>query len=119
MDFMKPMWDGLPYPEFISKLPEIDIPIDGVRGWLLQGTNRQLVFLDIEPIGAIPPHSHGDQWGIVVSGEMNLTVDGVTRLVGPGDWYYIPAGAVHSAEFLSRFQVLDFFEDHDRYSPKP
>jgi len=30
---------------------------------------------DIDPIGEVPPHSHGAQWGVVVEGEMELTID--------------------------------------------
>ena len=73
--------------------------------------------MDIEPIGKVAPHSHGEQWGIVVEGEMELTVDGRTRRCGPGDSYHIPAGAVHSANFLSHFRAIDVFADADRYKP--
>jgi hypothetical protein len=33
----------------------------------------------------------------------------------PGDSYFIPAGAVHSATFLSRCRAIDMFADRDRY----
>lgn len=41
------------YAESITKLPMIDIPLPGVRGWLSQGADHQIVFFDIEPIGGI------------------------------------------------------------------
>ena len=104
------------YPKFITSLPEIDLPIDGVRGFLCQGTDQQVVFFDIDPIGGIPPHSHGDQWGIVVEGQMELTIGGETKRYRPGDSYFIPAGVEHSATFLSRVRVVDVFADRDRYS---
>jgi len=103
------------WPELIKSLPEADIPFDGVRGWLLQGQNCQQVFFDIEPIGSVPPHSHGAQWGIMVDGEMKLTIGGETRPIRTGESYYIPAGVQHSATFLSHCRVIDFFEDADRY----
>jgi len=103
------------WPELITSLPQADIPFDGVRGWLLQGPNCQQVFFDIEPIGAIPPHSHGAQWGIMVDGEMMLTIGGATHHIKTGDSYVIPAGVEHSATFLTRCRVIDFFEDADRY----
>jgi quercetin dioxygenase-like cupin family protein len=103
------------YPDLITKLPRIQSPAKGVRGWLLQAPDQQLVFFDIEAIGTIPPHSHGAQWGIVVEGEMDLTIDGETRRVRPGDSYFIPAGAVHSATFLSHCRAIDMFADRDRY----
>jgi quercetin dioxygenase-like cupin family protein len=106
------------YPELITRLPRIAAPLAGVQGWLSQGPDHQIVFFEIDPIGAIPPHSHGEQWGIVVEGEMELTVDGVTRRYGPGDTYHIPAGTTHSARFLSHFRAIDVFTDRDRYRPE-
>lgn len=106
------------YPDWIKGLPEIDIPFEGVRGWLLQGEGRQVVFFDIDPIGEIPEHSHGAQFGVVLDGEMSLTIDGETRRCGRGDTYFIPAGAVHGAVVHSRLRAIDFFDEPARYSPK-
>jgi len=117
IDWVK-QWDGTAYPEMIRGLPEVDIPFDGVRGWLISGSDKQVVFFDIQPVGEIPPHSHCAQWGIVLEGEMSLTIDKETRIVGKGDWYYIPEGVVHSANFLSRVNVIDVFDAADRYHVK-
>ena len=32
------------YPEIIRNLPEIEINREGIKGWLLQDENHQLVF---------------------------------------------------------------------------
>ena len=107
------------YPDLISGLPEADIPFEGVRGWLFQGEDHQVVFFEIDPIGEVAPHSHGDQWGTVFEGEMELTIGGETRTYRKGDRYYIPQGVVHSALFRTKTRVMDFFEDKDRYSVIP
>ena len=106
------------FPEIITRLPEVDVPLPGVRGWMSQAKDHQVVFFDIEPIGEIPPHRHGEQWGIVVEGEMELTIAGETRRCGPGDSYHIPADVEHGARFLSHFRAIDVFGDPDRYKPK-
>jgi quercetin dioxygenase-like cupin family protein len=106
------------YPEIIRGLPEIDVPIEGVRGWLIQSDDHQVVFFDIDPVGNIPEHSHGAQYGVVISGEMDLTIEGETKTCKGGDSYFIPKGAIHSAVFRERTIVIDFFEDRDRYSVK-
>ena len=111
-------WNGTPYPEFIRGLPEIDVSLTGVRGWLLQSGNQQIVFFDIEPVGEIPPHDHCAQWGFVIEGEMFLTIDGKTDLYRKGDWYYIPEGVTHSAKFPVRVQAIDIFDDPNRYQVK-
>ncbi len=106
------------YSEIINKLPEADIPFNGVSGKILQGENSQLVFMEIEPIGEVPPHSHGAQWGVVIEGEMDLTIAGETKTYKKGDHYFIPAGVVHSATFNSKVFVMDYFEDKNRYNSK-
>jgi quercetin dioxygenase-like cupin family protein len=33
----------------------------------------------------LPPHSHGDQWGTVLAGQLALTREGETRVYRPGE----------------------------------
>jgi len=106
------------YPEFIKKLPLADIPFEGVRGYLLPSPLGLVVFFDIDPIGKIPEHSHGEQWGVVLSGSMDLTTNGATRTVIAGDKYHIPPGIRHSAVFHTKFFAVDFFAEPDRYRIK-
>lgn len=107
------------YPDIIQGLPDIDIAVEGVRGKLLQAGEMQVVFFDIDPVGEIPPHSHGAQWGIVIEGEMDLTIDGHTKTYRRGDSYFIPPGVVHGATFKTRFRALDLFAEQARYQPAP
>jgi len=106
------------FPELITSLPEADIPFPGVRGWISQASDHQIVFIDIEAIGEVPRHSHGAQWGIVVEGEMDLTIGEETKTYRKGDSYFIPAGVVHSATFKTKVRVIDLFADVDRYEVK-
>ena len=106
------------FPEMITRLPEADVPFKGVRAWISQGPDHQVVFLEIEPIGQVSPHRHGEQWGVVVAGEMELTIGGKTTRYTKGDSYHVPAGVEHAATFLSRTRVIDMFADVARYRPK-
>lgn len=107
------------FPKIIKDLPEAEIQFKGVRGWIAQGKNHQIVFFEIEPFGKVSAHSHNSpQWGIVVEGKMELTVDGKIEVYEKGDEYFIPALTKHSAKFLSRFRAIDFFAEKKRYKPK-
>jgi quercetin dioxygenase-like cupin family protein len=107
-----------PFPRAITSLPRADVPFKGVKGWISQAGDHQVVFMDIAPIGDVAPHAHGAQWGIVVAGEMELTIAGKAQTYRKGDSYFIPAGVIHSACFKARTFVIDFFSDRDRYKAK-
>lgn len=111
-------WEGTPFPDMIRGLPEIEIAAAGIKGWLVQAPATQIVFFDIQPVGRIPPHAHCAQWGMVIEGEMALTIGGETKTYRKGDWYFIPAGVEHSAAFAARVQVMDVFDAPDRYRAK-
>ncbi len=106
------------FPKIITSLPEADIEFEGVRGWIAQGDNHQIVFFEIESSAEVSEHSHNAQWGIVVKGEMELTIEGKTEVYRKGDEYFIPTHAKHSAKFLTKCRVIDFFTDKTRYKPK-
>jgi quercetin dioxygenase-like cupin family protein len=107
------------FPEILEKLPDIDINLPGVRGKLFQGPDMQAVFFALEGTGEIPPHSHQAQWGVILEGEAEMTIGGETRIFRRGDSYFIPAGVVHSIRILSPLKALDFFDEAQRYKPKP
>ena len=106
------------YPKMVTDLPVADIPFNGVRGWILQGSGTQGVFLDIDPIGEVTEHTHSAQFGVVLSGEMDLTIGGETKRYGKGDVYYIPEGVPHAAVFHSPVKAIDFFDEAARYQAK-
>ena len=106
------------YPEFIKKLPEADLPIEKVVGYLLQGNRGQICFLILNPALKSPNIHMAINGGVVLEGELSLTIGEETKRMAKGDSYYISAGVVHSAKFDQACKVLDFFEDADRYQPK-
>lgn len=106
------------WPEFIHALPQADLPLEGLRGWLLNGETAQLLFLEALEETQVPMHSHGAQWGIVVEGSMEFTADGSTNTVTQGTSYSIPAGKEHGALLHKGVRVIDVFEDRDRYRVK-
>ena len=106
------------YPEMIMSLPDIDIPLEGVKGKLLQAGGYQIAFFDIQAGAEVPAHSHAAQFGVMLDGEMDLTIGGETRTVRKGDNYFIPGGVEHAAVFRTRVLVMDLFAEPARYRPK-
>ena len=107
-------------PEMITRLPEADLPFPStaVKTNVLQSEHGQLVFFQIFKDVEIPAHSHKAQWGMVLEGEIEMTIGGETRKYGAGSSYYIPAGVVHSARVPAGAKAIDFFEEADRYKLK-
>ncbi len=103
------------FPAFVRSLPEADLPFVGLRGWLLTGDSGQVMFLEAEREVEVPEHAHGDQWGVVVAGRLELTVEGETATLQPGRSYVIPAGASHGARLFAGTLVIDYFVERNRY----
>ena len=58
----------------------------------------------------IPNHSHlNQQVGYVVSGKIEITIDGVTTACQPGDCWSIPGGVEHSAHFVVESVIVECF----------
>jgi mannose-6-phosphate isomerase-like protein (cupin superfamily) len=106
------------YPKFLTGLPEADLPVHGLRGWMLQGSSALALFLHAGKDVILPPHAHGDQWGIVIDGKMDLTVATQTKTYQQGDSYFMPAGVEHHGKLYSGFRAIDCFADPDRYKPR-
>ncbi|MBI4879953.1 MAG: cupin domain-containing protein [Planctomycetes bacterium] len=107
------------FPEFIRDLPQADVPISGVTGRLLQGERNQVVFFSFARDVAVPEHSHGAQWEIVVAGEVRLTLQGEERTYRAGESFFVPAGAQHSAQVRAGFRSIAVFDQADRYRALP
>ena len=106
------------FPEPIINLPEVDIPIDGVKAYLSQGENEQVIFMEFEKDAIIPEHSHESQWEIVVAGKVDLVVEGYKKTYRKGEKFFIPKGAKHSAKVYAGYTSVAFFNQKDRYKKK-
>ncbi|HQO19288.1 MAG TPA: cupin domain-containing protein [Acidobacteriota bacterium] len=106
------------FPPFVKSLPEADLPFVGLRGWLLISDAGLVLFNESDIEATVPEHSHGEQWGIVIDGEIELTIGGTRRTYRPGDTYFIPSGALHKATIHPGFRAVDYFADKGRYKPR-
>lgn len=106
------------FPDFVMKLPEIDAPQDGVKGFLTQGDESQSVFFMIKGGTRFPEHKHAAQWGIIVDGEFEITIGNQTRVYTKGDSYYIPENTVHVGYYVTDVLSFDIFDDKQKFTLK-
>ena len=105
-------------PSFVKDWPELDLPLAGARGWLLQGADQQVAFVEFAENVDVPAHSHREQWEFVVAGRVTLHIDGESRVYESGDNFFIPAGIEHAATVEAGYQAVIVFNEGDRYRAK-
>ena len=50
-----------------------------------------------------------DNVGVIIRGELILTMDGEDSRFGPGDWYHVPPGRTHAAQFDQDTAEIEFW----------
>lgn len=98
------------FPKPVRDLPIADIPLAGLEAYLLQGQKSQVVFMSFSEDVDLPEHSHDAQWGIVLAGSIEMTIDGDCRTYSKGDRYFIPGGVKHSGRIHAGYADITFFE---------
>jgi quercetin dioxygenase-like cupin family protein len=106
------------FPEMFERMPEADALFPGVTLRLLQGPTASATFVEAGPGATVPEHSHGAQWGIVVEGELHLTIGSQKTILRRGDEYFIAPGIPHAATLTPGTRVIDVFDVPDRFRPK-
>ncbi len=106
------------FPEPILNLPEAALPFEGVKAYLSQGPDHQIIFMEFSQDVTLPEHRHASQWGIVLEGEIELAIDGVKRTYHKGDRYFIPEGAPHSGKITAGYADMTYFNQSNRYPLK-
>lgn len=105
------------FPDFFDSFPSIDVPFpeDVVSTQAIRSDQGLVVFFTFHRDMDLPMHAHGAQWGSVIAGEITFTIGEDTRVYRPGDSYSIPAGVKHGARIRAGTQVVDVFQEADRY----
>jgi len=107
-----------PFPDPILRLPQADIPVEGLHAYIAQGNHFQVVFMSFAKDTPVPAHSHAEQWEIVLEGMVDVTIDNETVRYRKGDRMHIQAGVIHSAFVHAGFCSMAFFDQPDRYQVK-
>lgn len=103
------------FPPEILSLPQVAIPVSGVAGYCLQNDEKQVVFFVFDEGVSFPDHSHCDQRGIVISGEMIIEIEGKSNLYQAGDHYHVPNDVSHRSSFSQKTVLIDMSDVPNRY----
>lgn len=106
------------FPKPIISLPRADIPLEGVKAYLSQGENEQIIFMEFEKDVDLPEHSHESQWEVVLEGKVDLVVMDSKQTFSKGQRFFIPKGAKHSAKIYAGYTSIAFFNQKDRYKER-
>jgi len=104
------------FPELFERMPEVDAAFHGIRMRLLRGPTASAIFVEARTAAIVPDHSHGAQWGIVVDGEMELTIGGTTRTYRKGDeytTYRVRPGGTVLMPFIPNREMYEDPADYD------
>jgi mannose-6-phosphate isomerase-like protein (cupin superfamily) len=84
---------------------------EGVYARVITGKNAQLAWVKLSP-GERTDHQHNhEQLGIILSGNLKITIEGESQVLGPDDAYCIPVNVRHGFEVLGdkEAQYIEIF----------
>ena len=82
----------------------------GLHARIFHTAHQTFVFWRIEEGAVLPAHHHPhSQVALVTHGQLELKIDGDSKVLGPGEVAVIPSNAVHSGRALTACEVTDVF----------
>jgi quercetin dioxygenase-like cupin family protein len=84
--------------------------IEGIKGKYIHTENNTIGLVNIEKGALLPAHSHfHEQITQVISGKLQMTIDGQTQILESDSITLIPSNTTHSAFALTDCVVIDTF----------
>lgn len=95
------------YPDKIRELELYDGRFDAYR---LKAQGAEVLFASYQAGMEIATHCHDtDNYGVIIRGELIVTMQGETKRYAVGDWYHVPAFCEHSARFEVDTDEIEFW----------
>lgn len=99
------------FPDVITQLPEAGLDLEGLRIYISHAETHEVWFLETDVEIDYPSHSHKAQWGIILEGTMEFTINGRTQTYTKGDRYFIPESVEHSIKMHAGYSEIIFLND--------
>jgi quercetin dioxygenase-like cupin family protein len=95
------------YPDKFRSLPLYDGRFDAFK---LAAEGADVLLASYTAGTHIAEHQHDtDNYGVIIRGELQLTINGKTTRHGCGDWYHVPAFVPHAATFDVETDEIEFW----------
>jgi quercetin dioxygenase-like cupin family protein len=95
------------YPDRFRALPLYDGRFDAFK---LAAEGADVLLASYIAGTHIAEHQHDtDNYGVIIRGELQLTMHGKTTRHGCGDWYHVPAFVPHAATFDVDTDEIEFW----------
>jgi len=92
-----------------NKLPEKQL-FPGIRAKIYHSENITTTWVTIDPGAPLPEHQHPhEQWTHVISGQLDLAIDGQSSSLEAGMSVFIPSNIRHSGKAITKCEVIDVF----------
>jgi len=109
---------NIQFPEMITKLPEIQMPVESIKGYLIQGQTNQSVFFIVSSGTYLPEHCHAAQWGVVLEGEFEIIIGNEKKRYKKGDTYFVAENVMHAGNYITDAVTFDVFDDKNKFAIK-
>lgn len=85
-------------------------PIPGFHGRFVHSDHITLAFWHIDANTPLPEHSHPHEQIVhVIAGELDFTMNGITRRLNAGSVVIIPSNVTHSGKTFTDCEIVDAF----------
>ena len=97
------------YFQQLAELPSREL-LPGFKGKFIHLENMTMAYWEIAKGSVLPEHSHvHEQTTNVISGELEMTIGGETKVLTAGQVGIMPGNVPHSGKALTDCVVIDVF----------
>ena len=98
------------YFNAIESLPGFGGPSDAFNGRFIHTGNLTVSYWEIKAGFVIPEHQHVHEGvATILEGEVEMTVNGETRVLTAGMTAFVPSNVLHSGKVISDCKMMDIF----------
>ena len=95
---------------FCERIPKVDMGEGVVRQDFAQGQRMNVLHWDMADGSEVKLHAHPqEQFGYVIRGGFEISIEGKTTVLKQGDAYFIPPNVPHSFRAVGDTEAIDVF----------